>query len=324
VRVVGEYGWLGVEAFFVISGFVIPYSLYKRKYEAKQCLTFLKERLKRLHPPYLASICIAILLFQAHAAIPGLEPLPIHWSWNHLVAHFVYLNGLLDLRWMIPVFWTLGIEFQFYIFMSLFFPALKHDRMAIRAMAPIVIASLAFIPSSAVDEFGNPQLLTCWMPIFAIGILAFQYQASLIGSRLFASQVLVCVIISMLAIDYLPTLVAVVTAFAILAAGSRTSEYWKPLGFFGAISYSLYLLHLPVGQRVFGVFRRFPETPTMGYLAILCAMAFSLAFAYVLWLHIELPAQRWARRARRLGEPNTGCYEEGGRTASKGSFSKKG
>ena len=68
-----------------------------------------------------------------------------------------------------------------------------------------------------------------------------------------------------------------------------------------SISYSLYLLHLPVGQRVFGVFRRFPETPTMGYLAILSAMVFLLVVAYAFWLYIELPAQRWAHRSRRLG-----------------------
>src|SRR5215210_4781626 len=32
LRRTGTYGWLGVEVFFVISGFVIPYSLHRAKY----------------------------------------------------------------------------------------------------------------------------------------------------------------------------------------------------------------------------------------------------------------------------------------------------
>ena len=35
IRGVGSFGWLGVEAFFVISGFVIPYSLYLRSYRLR-------------------------------------------------------------------------------------------------------------------------------------------------------------------------------------------------------------------------------------------------------------------------------------------------
>src|SRR5689334_14543570 len=54
----GTYGWLGVEMFFVISGFVIPYSLHKAGYDLKSFGTFVAKRIIRLDPPYLVSIVI--------------------------------------------------------------------------------------------------------------------------------------------------------------------------------------------------------------------------------------------------------------------------
>src|ERR1035441_2897196 len=49
----GKYGWLGVEIFFVISGFIIPYSLYKAGYRVSDFTRFLLKRIARLDPPYL-------------------------------------------------------------------------------------------------------------------------------------------------------------------------------------------------------------------------------------------------------------------------------
>lgn len=41
VRTVGSFGWLGVEVFFTISGFVIPYSLDQRSYHLRDAPSFL-------------------------------------------------------------------------------------------------------------------------------------------------------------------------------------------------------------------------------------------------------------------------------------------
>ena len=45
------YGWVGVDVFFVISGFVIPLSLYGRGYTIQQFPQFMMRRLVRLEPP---------------------------------------------------------------------------------------------------------------------------------------------------------------------------------------------------------------------------------------------------------------------------------
>src|SRR5271169_5335799 len=57
----GKYGYLGVHIFFVISGFVIPWSLYRSRYALHDYSRFLLKRNVRLYPPYLASIAVTVL-----------------------------------------------------------------------------------------------------------------------------------------------------------------------------------------------------------------------------------------------------------------------
>lgn len=58
----GEYGWLGVEVFFVISGFIIPFTLARSGYRLADYGTFLVKRVVRLDPPYLVAIALIIAL----------------------------------------------------------------------------------------------------------------------------------------------------------------------------------------------------------------------------------------------------------------------
>src|SRR6476659_1629485 len=56
----GHYGWLGVEVFFVVSGFIIPYSLYRGGYRVRlHWRRFVAKRILRLDPPYIAAIVLA-------------------------------------------------------------------------------------------------------------------------------------------------------------------------------------------------------------------------------------------------------------------------
>ena len=71
LRASGLYGYLGVEAFFVISGFIIPYSMDLRHYRlGRDSWTFIGRRIIRLEPPYVMSV----LLILCVPYLAGLTP----------------------------------------------------------------------------------------------------------------------------------------------------------------------------------------------------------------------------------------------------------
>ena len=73
VQVSGSYGWLGVEAFFVISGFVIPYSIsvnYKT-YSTSAFVSFMSRRVLRIEVPYIVSMIVTMMLGYLSAMVPS-------------------------------------------------------------------------------------------------------------------------------------------------------------------------------------------------------------------------------------------------------------
>src|SRR6266851_6024651 len=63
-RYSGFHGWLGVQMFFVISGFIIPYSLHRSQYKTQYFPRFLLLWLVHLEPPYLVSVALVRILWK--------------------------------------------------------------------------------------------------------------------------------------------------------------------------------------------------------------------------------------------------------------------
>jgi peptidoglycan/LPS O-acetylase OafA/YrhL len=124
VRQTGDYGWLGVEVFFVISGFVIPYSLYRGGYRIRDFFKYVARRIVRLDPPYLAAIAVILALAYVSSLKSGrpfvIEGQPVGSA--RLLLHLGYLNIFSRYEWLNPSFWTLAIEIQYYVLMGLLFP----------------------------------------------------------------------------------------------------------------------------------------------------------------------------------------------------------
>lgn len=69
-----------------------------------------------------------------------------------------------------------------------------------------------------------------------------------------------------------------------------------PLAWLGSISYSLYLLHVPIGGRIVNIGKRFAHDD-LGYLGVaLIAMLCSFLAAYVCYWLVEVPAMRLAQK----------------------------
>jgi peptidoglycan/LPS O-acetylase OafA/YrhL len=64
----------------------------------------------------------------------------------------------------------------------------------------------------------------------------------------------------------------------------------------GAISYSLYLVHIPIGGRVINFGKRFLDSSSGHLLLSIAATVASIAAAYLLYRFVEKPAQSWASK----------------------------
>jgi peptidoglycan/LPS O-acetylase OafA/YrhL len=100
-----DFGRIGVICFFLISGFVVPYSLgMKAKLGTKR--KFIIRRFFRLFPAYWFSILVALVvgyLFQ------------INYGFNNVLSNLTMLQSFLGQAHMQGIYWTLQVELVFYI-----------------------------------------------------------------------------------------------------------------------------------------------------------------------------------------------------------------
>jgi peptidoglycan/LPS O-acetylase OafA/YrhL len=277
----GKFGYLGVDIFFVISGFVIPWSLYRSRYVLRDYPKFLLKRNVRLYPPYLASIAITILA--TNFVLAPLFHIPrMTVSGRDLLLHFAYLNDLVHVPWINVAYWTLAVEFQWYLLVGLMLPLLATNRKLLRFAGTVVMIALFFAFPH------NNRLIFHHLPVFLIGVFVFQYRARLIGWREFLGLVAVIVFAMQRPLGWLVVVVAVTTAMLIALSNFHSHAMDRV----GDISYSLYLLHLPIGVGVIGVLAYWLPYSSW-YIGVLdvIGVAASAWAAWIMYQIIEKPSQ---------------------------------
>jgi peptidoglycan/LPS O-acetylase OafA/YrhL len=288
----GKYGYLGVDIFFVISGFVIPWSLYRSGYVVRDYPRFLVKRNIRLYPPYVASIAVSILATNLVLA-PLFHISKITVSGRDVLLHLAYVNDLAHVPWVNVVYWTLAIEFQWYLLIGVLFPLLASGARAAR-FAITVAMMLAYY------TVYWDRLVFHYLPVFLIGVFVFQYRSRIIDAREMLGLTFVMLYAMLRLSGWLVPLVAVPTGL-LIAFSSLQSRAADRVG---DVSYSLYLLHLPIGVSVIGCLSH--TLPYAGsYIGLLdvIGVAASMGAAWFMYQVIEKPSQelsssiRFERRA---------------------------
>ena len=117
-----DLGWMGVQVFFVISGFVIAYSVRNARVTPGFLANYAWRRSIRLDPPYWTTILFVLFMhavmylhlgFESPLDVPTkLEP---GLSWKLVGSHLLYLQNIIGYDNLSAGFWTLSIEVQFYL-----------------------------------------------------------------------------------------------------------------------------------------------------------------------------------------------------------------
>ncbi|WP_275463218.1 acyltransferase family protein [Streptomyces noursei] len=296
------YGCLGVQIFFVISGFVICLSGWGRTLRS-----FVASRVSRLYPAY----WVAILLVTAVFALPWVAFKAL--SPSEVLTNLTMLQYPLGVHRVLGVCWTLWAEMRFYALFALcvVLPGATRGRVVLFCAGWTLAAALA---QSAHDPFLNTVLMPQYAPFFIGGVGLYLLHRFGRRDPVAWTIVLVSWLIgqhyavaglwhapSAHAFSYrsATVIITVVTfgfaAVAAVALGALRWANWRWLTVAGALTYPFYLVHEHLGWVVIGVLHRGVGLPS--YATFLLTVGLMLLLAWVLHRWVERPLTPRLRRA---------------------------
>jgi peptidoglycan/LPS O-acetylase OafA/YrhL len=295
-----HHGYLGVAIFFVLSGFVIAHSVDRRRVDASYVGWFVIRRSVRLDPPYWAAILLTI-------AVGVQAGTPTHPT---VLAHLIYVQDLLQLEPISPIYWTLCLEMQLYVVFAVLlgiahhFQSSRTDRRSLLIIFTAAALVAAVFPVGLVYEETLPAglFLPKWYA-FLVGTFAYwaidgtirRSSFYVYAGALFADAVLV---------HNLDAVVSIAVGASLLEVGRagrlRSWLNWRSLQFLGTVSYSLYLLHGPITATTlrYTLYRLTPRTASWELLWLMVGLAMSCIGAWFFWRLVERPCVILARRCR--------------------------
>ena len=316
-------GFLGVDVFFVISGYVITASLYGRDDRglAEMLLDFYLRRIKRLLPALAVFVAVTALLFSFFSPAPrqsletGLLSL-FGLSNIHLIAVGAdYFGDSVQLNPFMHT-WSLGVEEQFYLvypalIWMLGFGAPRSRTRLLLLLAALGVVSLAGFVHLAIAQ---PLLAYYAMParFWELTAGACVFWAGLTGgasSRPWTHWAATGALFALLPVLLLPgrfqvtgTVLACALTVVVLACSRPGGASFKllasrPLVLIGLISYSLYLWH-------WGLLVLARWTVGLHWWSVPIVLALTFAAAALSYRYVEVPARRatWSTtRAREIG-----------------------
>jgi len=281
-EVLHKYGKYGVQIFFVISGFVIPLSLDRGKSKISNYFRFLYKRILRLHPPYICAVILTLVIMVFsykvwHQIFPE--------NTIGIIKDFFYLHAPPDN----PVFWTLAIEAQYYVFIGLFYFIIdKYPKIAAGLVIPILIIMAQF----HFFQYNIPLFL--FLNFFFIGNIGYLIYVKK-GAFLINYFVLVALIgVSFFAYDLPATIASIITILIILLYKGKVFRVFK---FFGKISYSLYLIHYPIGIKILNLSTRYVN-PSYYFLLLIAVFLIVTIMSWIFCKLIEYPSEHYSREIK--------------------------
>lgn len=247
-----KYGIMGVELFFVISGFVITMSIAR----VKRGVDFIINRASRLYPAYwtAATITFVLLLFKSLATKHSFEDV----NFVQYVANltmFQYYFGFKDLD---GSYWSLIVEMVFYLCILCLLQSnqLKKINVLAICLINITVIAQAFFWNESTKTIVHYFPLVRYLPLFLAGINF--YSISTEKKNLFSHYAVIvfCLLGQLLLfenctraqeylslVEYAAALLIIFGLFVLFVHGYLRFIVSKVTLFFGRISYPLYLTH---------------------------------------------------------------------------------
>ncbi|MES2600866.1 MAG: acyltransferase [Pseudomonadota bacterium] len=303
-----KYGYMGVELFFIISGFVIAMTLES----SASALDFVVRRFVRIWPALIVSAVITFFLLNWSDSpfaltrrqfwpnfLPSLTLTPTS-LWSGLFPKVEFVTG---------VYWSLVVEIRFYMIAVLLFWLFSRQKLA----RNLVIFTLIIYIARALLRRAMPGyngvydalFIPDYMPWFAAGAVFYElYKERLTKGAALIMLAVMYVLIARVSTNY--AMIGRDPVIASIAALSFLGLFWllatkpasvgilevRPLVWIGECSYSIYLYHYAVGMILISqVSKTIGLVPQLLLVAAISLLVF--AIGRISYLTVENPSRRW-------------------------------
>jgi peptidoglycan/LPS O-acetylase OafA/YrhL len=244
-----NFGRFGVALFFLLSGFVIPFSFRTDR----PLLGFVISRVFRLYPAYWLSLGFALLVLPA---IGAQVPAP-----RVIAANLTMMQKYLGQPDVVAAYWTLATELAFYVMAAGLFVAgwLRMPRVLAGGTATLLAAALLLALVSPLLGRRLPADLPLHLGLMLLGtivrlaMLDGDPMARRLGRRLFVAFLIVAPVVQFMTLPpgdadgftrpLAPTLGYVGALLVFFALADRRAGFGRVATWSGAVSYSIYLFH---------------------------------------------------------------------------------
>lgn len=259
---VRSLGNVGVDLFFVLSGYLIYGSLIKKE---QSIVPYLRRRIERIYPTFSAVFCVYLLASSVFLE-KGKIPTGFWEGIRYVCENYLLLPGMLHIEPLITVAWSLSYEFFFYLVVPIIIFSLRLKSWSFLSRIFLFLGlALAILVEPAM--FGGHVRLA----MFISGILLFEVSSNysipkhfdLLGYVALALAVVGTITQKMygyngqwkFAILFVSFFLLCLACFSMNGYISRTFR-WTPLRWLGNISYSFYLIHGITLQVIFLMFAK--------------------------------------------------------------------
>jgi peptidoglycan/LPS O-acetylase OafA/YrhL len=308
--VFARWGWVGVNLFFVLSGFLITGIITDSRDDPHFFRNFYARRGLRIWPVYLLLLLLNFFVVPFAFgsfwwAVHEMRSAP----WTHYI---FFIQNLLfaAMPGTLGPTWSLAIEEQFYVFWA---PVARFARnsvllrllIAVFVASPFIrLANTGFLTEvhtlTHLDGLALGSLIALAVRMFEFGRSSWKrFAAAGLGLGLSGAVLMQfhgsAFTDSLLALGFGGMLVS-----ALLVSGSRNwySRFlkWRPLKYLGTVSYGLYLIHIFCFVLIGALDLKMGKYGVWGDLAVVAVrMTLSIGAATALWYLFERPVLRLKR-----------------------------
>ena len=319
-------GWLGVDLFFVLSGFLITGILIDSKNSANYYPNFIMRRVLRIFPLYFLFLLLFFIIIPLIAGKTFINHNQYYfdnqwWFWTYLQNWLFVVNEGYENNRILTHFWSLAIEEQFYLVWPLFVWLLSSKQLL---KFSIFIVILSIIARIAYFVYGYSWLATdttitrldtlCLGAIIAILIREHNLKIWLEKYSRLIFRISLLIVLLLLVLDhswFRPegaimrtiglTIVAIMFASLLIISLSDNPKSFasrffssKFLTFFGKYSYSMYVFHFPLlfffVPQVRNFINRFEGSGVTGFfVAGILGIMLTVLISLLTWQIIEKP-----------------------------------